>query len=246
VALKNAPVTPEILLYDNSPFPAHIEGHNITYVHDPSNKGVSHAYNNAAIHARKRNKSWLLLLDQDTRVEPSLFDHMVTARQAFPLSVAFAPLVRDSDGLLSPYRFSGGRGRRIISPERVLKLKTHRFINSGLFINCSAFARVGGYDERIPLDFSDISFGNRLEKITDHFVVLDVSLHHSFSNAEHTAIDDALTRFHHFCTGAMVLGRTSGSSYLSYFNILLRASRLTLRHRDHRFLSHFFQRALHG
>ena len=246
LAFRSASVIPEILLYDNSPAPANIKGKNITYIHDPCNKGVSHAYNNAAIHARGRQKNWMLLLDQDTRVDAALFDHMETAIRTHPSSVAFVPGIRDKNGLLSPFRFSGGRGRRIVSPGRVLPLKTHRFINSGLLINCSAFTRAGGYDERIPLDFSDISFGNRLEKISDHFVVLDISLHHSFSDAEDTAIEDALTRFQHFCTGALVLGRTSGSRYLSYYNIFLRASRLSLRYKDHRFLNQFLQRTLHG
>ena len=238
--------SPEILLYDNSPVPASSERNNITYIHDASNKGVSHAYNSAALHASRRNKNWMLLLDQDTPVDPSLFDHMVIARSTFPHSVAFVPLIRDKVGLLSPFRFSAGRGRRIISPGPILSLKRYRFINSGLFISCSAFTRAGGYDERIPLDFSDISFGNRLEKIVDHFVVLDIFMQHSFSDAEENAIDDALTRFNHFCTGALVLGQTSGSSFMSYFNIFLRASRLSLRHKDHRFMSHFLQRALHG
>ena len=157
LAFRSASVIPEILLYDNSPAPANIKGKNITYIHDPCNKGVGHAYNNAAIHARGRQKNWMLLLDQDTRVDAALFDHMETAIRTHPSSVAFVPGIRDKIGLLSPFRFSGGRGRRIVAPGGVLPLKTHRFINSGLLINCSAFTRAGGYDERIPLDFSQVT-----------------------------------------------------------------------------------------
>lgn len=244
-ALRDSTTAPHIFIYDNSPDPSPLVQENATYVHDPENGGVSRAYNRASDHAARMNKKWMLLLDQDTSVSITLFSQMIEALSRHPLSPAFVPRIIDKKGLLSPFRFKYGRGKRITSIGEIAPLRAYRFINSGLFVRQSAFSDAGGYDNRIPLDFSDISFGNRLEKLTDHVVVVDVSLYHSFSDNERLHVEDALARFRHYCAAALLMARTSGSAFLR-FNVLVRGFRLAIRYRDHRFLAASIHHTLYG
>lgn len=246
-AFNDSSSSPEIFLYDNSPWPLHSSFGSATYIHDQDNPGISRAYNRAALHARSLNKHWMLFLDQDTSVDGTLFKKMAQAIESHPQGVAFVARMYDKNGLLSPFIFSFGRGRRIKRLHQcILPLKQYKFINSGLFVKESAFTSVGGYDERIPLDFSDISFGRRLANVCDHFVVLDVSLKHSFSATEEIPAEHALRRFSHFCTGALTLGKESRSIYPYYLAAFLHAAKLRFRHRDFRFFATLFYHVIHG
>lgn len=236
---------PKIVVYDNSPESAVVESH-VIYFHDPGNGGVSKAYNRASRVAQIQKKKWILLLDQDTQVEALLFEKWTQAVSTHPLSVAFVPVIEDRKGVVSPFYFVAARGRRINVIKRTFPLDKYRFINSGLFIGCNAFVLAGGYDEEIPLDFSDISFGERLRKITDHFVVLETSLAHEFSATTGLQLIPALERFHYFCRGALIMGKRTGRRRLFFIQALLRTIRLSAYYRSTSFFRIFYQYFAHG
>lgn len=239
-------VFPETFIYDNSLQASLVLAENITYYHDPLNPGVSAAYNTASTYAESKRKTWMLFLDQDTAVTLNFFEELRAAIDTHNETVAFVPRLSDQKGVVSPFRFAFGRGRRINTGSSTLSLRSHRFANSGLLIKLSAFQTVGGYDPEIPLDFSDISFGKRLMAITDHFWVLDTILSHDFSNNLKLDSEDALVRFHHYCVGASVMGRKSGFLNVYTIQSLLRACHLSMRYKSGRFISAFFQYLLHG
>lgn len=243
-ALNNYSALAEIFIYDNSPTSAAVNRDSVTYYHDPSNSGVSKAYNHASIHAQANGKAWLLFLDQDTSVTLDFFRSLAKAIAVHPESVAFVPRMMDEKGMLSPFRFSHGRGKRVSSIAETLSLEQYRFINSGLFIRFSAFVGAGGYNPQIPLDFSDIEFGCRLKKVTDHFRIIDVPLRHGFSGNDDNA-EASLKRFRFFCLGAAVMGKESNHFFLYMMHTFVRACHLSFRHKDVRFLREFFQR-IHG
>jgi GT2 family glycosyltransferase len=244
-ALGNFYSFPEIFIYDNSPASSRAEPH-ITYIHDPANSGVSKAYNQASMVARRKNKKWMMLLDQDTRVEAEVFEKWSGALTTHPEAVAFVPVIKDRKGIISPFRFSRGRGKRTSVFQKKFSLEKYRFINSGLFIRNDAFVQAGGYDEDIPLDFSDISFGERLRAVTDHFVMIDVSLLHALSGSEKLPLSEALGRFHYFCKGASAMGKKTGRAQLFSLRAFFRASHLCVRYRNSSFLKIFNQSFLHG
>lgn len=229
---------PEIFVYDNSPTAGHADSW-VTYVHDPSNGGVSKAYNQAAAFAFARNKKWMLLLDQDTTVAGGLFEAWRAAILQHRESVAFVPVMKDAHGTVSPFALSMGGGRRTNAMRDTFPLSAYRFINSGLFIHCEAFAAVGGYDERLPLDFSDVSFGHQLMQITDHFVVIDSKLEHSLSSTTQPPLREAVRRFGYFCRGARSAGLQSGAPYRYLVRALLRALHLAVRYRKMTFIRIF-------
>ena len=245
-AIGDSSFFPSIFIYDNSPEAAAVNSQRITYIHDARNRGISRAYNEALTSASRQNKGWMLFLDQDTTVEKGLFKKFTDAVEASDGSVAFVPRMMDRKGQVSPFYFRAGRGRRTKLRGERFALSSFRFINSGLLIRTSALINAGGYDETIPLDFSDISFGERLRKVTDHFEVVDIELNHSFSGTEKPPLEEALRRYHYFLTGAFGMGRNSGSSRLYLIRALMHASRLALRYKNFRFLKVFLQRAIDG
>jgi hypothetical protein len=243
---KLLPLLPTLFVYDNSPDASAPADQQVLYRHDGTNGGVSKAYNEASIVATNKNKKWMLFLDQDTIVDSIIFDKYISSISKNRGSIAFVPKMHDGIGLLSPFRLILGGGKRIQPRKEKFKLNAFRFINSGLLIESAAFVAAGGYEERIPLDFSDIAFGEKLRKITDHFIVIDGSLSLSFSGTDSMTLPLALSRFHFFCTGALNMGEKFGPFYIYFNRALLRATHLGLRYRTLRFLKVFFQHANHG
>jgi hypothetical protein len=240
-AQKGLETPAHILFYDNSPVAEKISGKHIDYIHDPRNSGISTAYNSASKYAEKRGKNWLLFLDQDSILPVNFFAHLSSAAKSRPETQAFVPRVYDKMGLLSPFRFRSARGTRINLCPETLPLSGYRFINSGLFIRTSAFVSAGGYDEDIPLDFSDISFGSKLKKITNHVGVIPCDVHHDFAGSRAVPVDDALNRYEFYCTGALRLGKKTSKRLSLGFQAIARAAHLSCRYRDKRFLKTFFR-----
>ncbi len=71
-ALQFSHQSATLFVYDNSPRPQNIEQNEnwkIEYQNDPTNPGVSKAYNEGFTLAKTENKKWMLLVDQDTEFE---------------------------------------------------------------------------------------------------------------------------------------------------------------------------------
>ena len=229
-----------LLIYDNSPQPSPIPYHNIIYRHDPKNHGVSKAYNEALPIALSCKKKWMLLLDQDTALNESFFRNLDSTTRQYPHSIVFVPTLKDRKGIVSPFLWTRGKGKRIDSVHARLALDKFRFVNSGALIETDSFSKAGGYDEKIPLDFSDIAFGENLRKITDHFVVVDSILQHAFSDSSSLTYNEAIERFSFFCLGALNMGRTFGPLSLYYFRALLRGLHLTIKFKRIAFIKTVF------
>lgn len=239
--LKDSPFFPVIFLYNNGPEQISLHDTRMLYLEDLRNSGVSKAYNRAAALAGKEKKKWMLLLDQDTRVEVMLFEKFAAAIATHPESKAFVPRMHDRKGMVSPFYFASGRGRRIRTFKEKCSLTKFRFINSGLLISIEAFLDAGGYDERIPLDFSDIAFGDRLSQVTDHFRVIDASLEHAFSATSKLPMDEAMARFYYFCIGAEIMGKNSGQNYRYFMRALLHGLHLSIHYKNFAFVKIFFK-----
>jgi rhamnosyltransferase len=229
-----------VILYDNSPISHEhkipkIE--NVIYHHDPSNPGVSKAYNVAANIARKINKRWLLLADQDTTFPNQFLEKYQHAVQKYSGVSVFCPRLLDSIGFVSPFLFTRGKGSRagVIEAE-TYELKKFRFANSGLLVSLDAFDEAGGYDERFPLDYSDIVFADRLATVHRYFVLVDVQCDHRFSGSEKESGRVLLKRFDSFCNAAF-LYKEIAQGYVPLYSVLLpRAIKLSLQTRNLHFL----------
>jgi rhamnosyltransferase len=224
--LKSTDSKVDIFMYDNSPHPinstTNSSGCKIHYILNTSNPGVSTAYNEGFIYAKEQNKQWLLLLDQDTKFEADFIQKYYNAcRSNFTISL-FAPILRlDSGEIYSPckYKFPKTYILKKVEPG-IYNIKNLSLLNSGILIRTSTFQEVGGYDERLKLDFSDFEFLDRYRKIKDNFVVVDTEGIHGFSGFKDER-DASLARFNRYCESFIVL-------YSIYPNFLERAKLITL------------------
>lgn len=208
-SLKNSKLTMDVMVYDNSPTPMMTESDSISdnwrihYVHDKTNPGVSKAYNEGLGIARKLNKKWLLLLDQDTSFPQNAVVEYSKAIQENPDIYLLAPTVISKNKIISPCRYVLHRGYSI----RKTEPGVHRFgmtslINSGMLIRLEAFERCGGYDERIKLDFADHDFIGRYKANYSNFALINLQCLQKFSGKQHLTTNSALVRFAYYCEGA--------------------------------------------
>jgi rhamnosyltransferase len=234
----------DIVVYDNSLNSDLVNGSvfrkgcfNIHYFHDPSNPGVSKAYNFAASYGELFKKSWLLILDQDTSFPVDTFSKYISAvKNNFALKL-FVPVLKLADGrILSPARYWCKRGFGL----KKISFGLHGFnhlspLNSGMMISLDAFNAVGGYDERVRLDFSDFMFIERFRRKFDLFFVVDVVGVQGFSD-ESTDVGVLNERFGWYCEGARNCERESVWDWWQYMVVVVvRASMLAIRTGDVRF-----------
>lgn len=196
---------PEALLYvyDNSPEPQHSLhefGVNVKYVSDVSNPGISYANNCAADYARSMGVKWMLFLDQDTLFPPGILKEYMEAIRQNPKIKLFAPPMEIKENLyMSPVKicFHCAHLAKTV-PQGVQSLKEYAPINSGQLINTDAFHEVGGYNEKVPLDFCEYQFHRRLIRKYDTFFVLKTSCRQEFSDQVQNT-GQKLRRYEIFC-----------------------------------------------
>lgn len=230
----------DLVVYDNSPeYNMHSLNHkafNIYYVPDYSNSGVSKAYNTAFVLGKQMKKKYLLLLDQDTEIPSSYCEELFVLQFDYSLIV---PKLMNKNKIISPCRYILGRGSSLNMNKCIgglNSLKQRNFLNSGSLISISLFEKVGGFDERVPLYFSDFNFFNRLKKHENSFFLLESVFYHDMSSNDETNIDQFFKRFELYCDGAFVCYRNFGGVLLMIINVVLRTLKLSLKYRTTNFI----------
>jgi GT2 family glycosyltransferase len=222
-----------IFVYDNSPDFQDTNDTGVIYQHDHTNPGVSKAYNEAFKVALQMKKKWMLLLDQDTVVDINIFSSFAEAIKSYPDQVVLVPYMRDSKSIISPYLFFFGRGVRAkkINPG-LHNFSRFKIINSGMLIRTEAFHQAGGYDERFPMDLSDVVFVERLSKLYPEFVLVDsICEHHLSMGALKGNAQDVIHRFNSYCKAIRYHRKTRRKSIVPILSILPVALKLLIRYR---------------
>nr|WP_279342344.1 hypothetical protein [Geotalea sp. SG265] len=211
---------------------------NIHYRHDPTNPGVSRAYNEGCKLARQLGKNWLLLLDQDTAFPDTALDVYCKAKEEHPDAEVFVPVLQGDGMICSPCRYVARTGFPLahIAPGWH-SFKGKAVVNSGMLVSADLFERCGGFDERIRLDFADFAFNKRLRRHIDGFYVLPFQCSHGFSGRERLSCAAALQRFELFCEGARNSIDGYADAVLYRLVMLKRCFRLTVQFRSLAFLS---------
>lgn len=241
-ALECEGATGQLFVYDNSRVAQPLPSKSIWQVqchHDPTNPGVSRAYNQAYVIAKKLGKKWLLFADQDTTFPESIFEKYNWAMATFPECQVFAPLIIDRDGLISPFKQRMASGKRLHKIETgIQSLNDLQAVNSGLMVSTRIFDSAGGYDERLRLDFSDFDFFKKLQSHTPHMVVVDAECRHELSSATKGNVNSAITRFKLYLQGSRVMAEHDGR-FVFTLRAFLRALNLSFRYRSVRFIGSF-------
>ena len=229
-----------LFVYDNSPTPqkGHLDSINtpnltLEYFHDIHNSGVSKAYNMGAQYAKNNSRKWLLLLDQDSIFDQSLFREFVANKKLHNDIYLFVPLLKSGEHYISPCKYYLNKGfatKKKITGKTRNKFKS--ILNSGIFIEITTFFKLGGYDENVPLYFSDFVFFNRYRKQFDSFVVLDSTINHDLSDMSTHTLSNSIRTFTLFCEGAK---QASGNlwDFCKYWIVVSgRALILSIRYRN--------------
>lgn len=172
------------------------------YIRYPNNPGLSFAYNTAAAYAKENGYDWMMLSDQDTYFKHEIIDNYKNLCNSIKDVYLFCPrVIVPNEGLLSPVKLNHYfpkisktilRGNTIINPHN------YAIINSGLLINIDAYYKVGGYNNKVFLDFSDFQFIEKFGKYYDKVYVSEDKCLQSFSNQIEN-LDIKLKRFKLFC-----------------------------------------------
>lgn len=234
----------DLIIYDNSNIAHydqrtfHLNKFRITYFHDADNPGVSKAYNVAASYAQRLKKNWILLLDQDTSFDVNIFHCYQESIEMYPDVKLFAPILKLSSGeIFSPCRYLFKRGFHLKSIKPgIHSLKNMSPVNSGMLIDLNCFVSVGGYNEKVKLDFSDFQFIERFRSQVNKFVVVNSTAFQDFSDSL-TEIDQKLNRYRIYCECARSCDVKSTSDLLQYSLVtFLRALKLILKFKSHKFI----------
>jgi GT2 family glycosyltransferase len=143
----------------------------------------------------------------------------------------------DAHAIISPFRFVSGRGLRIkkASPG-IHSFNDLCIINSGMLISLEVFYEVNGFDERFPLDLSDIVFTERVRQRCPDFVLTDAVCYHHFSAVEKPGtVEEGLMRFKKYAD-AVMLYRKLNHLTLPGFTILFRSLKLSVKYRSMKFV----------
>ena len=238
-------VSIDLFVYDNSPQPQHFPASpysTVHYRHDALNPGVSKAYNEGCSLAREKQKKWLLLLDQDTHFGAGWLERYSQATAEEPEALVIAPLLISGSVVVSPFRYWLTKGVPSVGVNPgVYSLRRYYAVNSGLLIDREVFESVGGYDESIPLDFSDFAFMNKLKRNKYRLRVIALRGDHRLSSTSKPDESTARQRFKQYCFGSKRLTHYTHQPLLHFFIGGGRAIRLGIQYRSMNFISILIQ-----
>jgi len=230
--------TMDLVVYDNSLESDRESGSIFTYgcfrihyFHDTTNPGVSKAYNFAAKYGGELRKKWLLVLDQDTVFPIDSIEKYMMGIKENPGINLFAPVLKLASGIfVSPCRYFFKRGFPLKKVSvGINSLQGISVLNSGMLINLDAFSFVGGYNERVKLDFCDFLFVERFKKKYSFCYILDVYCEHDFSDVGRD-VDALNERYGMYCRDARACGRESVLNWVQYMIVVfMRAGSLFVR-----------------
>ena len=242
-----------IFIYDNSKLPQEVptfENVNIYYEHDQNNSGVSRAYNQAYKKAKELDKTLLLVLDQDSSFEFTFIEQYMKMYKEYKNEYIYAPIVCDEKKtkIYSPAFLNNFVGKIQSFENFVYKekysLESKSVINSGLMIPLEMFEKVGGYNEKLKLDFSDIYFIEKYKELNPKIVLVNVYLKHSISGDEGKDFTREFNRFKYYCSASKEIGNSLNT--LVFWSPFRRLIRLTLKYKNIKFIKIFYDYYLKG
>lgn len=246
--LKNLPTeTIDVFIYDNSKLPQEVpvfENVNIYYEHDENNSGVSRAYNQAYKKAKELNKELLLVLDQDSNFELFFIEKYMKMYEIYKNDFLYAPIICDEKKtkIYSPSFMNNFVGKiqffEDFNYEKTYDLNGKSVINSGLMIPLEIFEQIGGYNEKIKLDFSDVYFIEKYKKFSSKIILIDIYINHSLSGDEGKSYLKEYNRFKYFCSGAKELSLSLNKSTLKV--VIRRLIRLIIKYKSFKFIKIFY------
>ncbi|MGJ7582380.1 glycosyltransferase [Variovorax sp. RHLX14] len=167
-----APQVGQVLLFDNATagsafagFPAFLEraeADGVVVVRSPTNVGLGAAMNRAAAHACAAGFTYLLLLDQDSLLDPRMVATLKAAYEDLgrtELIAAVGPQFSDRrNGHVAPFIEMGFPLNRKLYGRPGQRVRCDFLISSGSLIPLDVLEHIGGMDERLFIDNVDMEW----------------------------------------------------------------------------------------
>ena len=150
-----------IVVYDNSKVRGvdpDEETRLLAYKHDPDNSGLAAAFNWGLNLAQQHGFSWLLLLDQDTRLPVTFVPTLMKAVLQYSTNetvAAIVPFATDNGVSISPKRVRVGHRTSLTGPIPKIADYEVTAINSGAAVRVSFVTMIGGFNPTYRLDCLD-------------------------------------------------------------------------------------------
>ncbi len=157
----------------------------VDYISMNGNAGLSKAYNKALDYLKNKTKSndFIIWLDDDSNIKSEYFDALETAIFKYEKTKVFAPYIIGQDNVIySPNNASFLRNN-LLKEKDDFKLHKFNAINSCLAVKSEIYKNYR-YDESLFLDMVDQNFFDDLREQNYKFGVLNIEIHHNFSQRE--------------------------------------------------------------
>jgi hypothetical protein len=240
-----------VMVWDNSPEPCSIAGRQwlgrafatYDYHHCLDNRPLSRIYNDVIdtwFKQRPGNFSHLLLLDQDSTLEPAFLSVATKAVKDHPDVGLFLPLVKSGGHTVSPAHLFYFKGvywhRPRLGPIR-LRFKTA--INSGMVIASDYLLKTfPGYPDTLAFYGTDDWFCEQYAVDEKIACVFESTIQHNVSTFNKEDVEIKLWRHREIVRAARVLNSHGVfRRYCCFLYTSLTCARMALRFRDARFLS---------
>lgn len=172
------------------------------FIANSVNLGVASAINQGLMLAKRHGAEWLWTFDQDTEIFPGAFDAMKAAVLQLPPVHHIAILVMAHQDR----RTGDGYDKVLMKTDIEGCSKVRSAISSGSLVSVSAANAVGGFDERLFIDFVDLEFCLRCrskgwgillvhDSIASHSLG-DIRTHNVLGLTLHSTNHNALRRYY--------------------------------------------------
>ncbi len=180
-----------LLVFDNSPYRQYkndcFEFHNfsVQYFHDPTNPGLSDAYNKALRIANTIKTKWLLLLDQDTTLTDEYINEIIGLDSASfdDNCVAIMPhvLSLNKKHIIAPRKLGlGMMTKEIVVKNRVVSTQITG-INSGTLLRIEYLNKINGFSTSYSLDMLDHWYFRKIFQDSYCVFVLNTAIYQDLS-----------------------------------------------------------------
>lgn len=220
---------------------------NVIYIHDGRNLGLSFAYNVGLQEAIKRQKRWILLLDQDTMLTKGYLSELLDVLHNNTLDKvgAVVPQLVWKGKRLSPVLNRSKQNvwwfqKRITSPGCYDGYITA--FNSGTLASVDFLTSIGGFSVKYPLDRLDYWYFGQIYENGLSTYVLDAKLEHDLSVLDYNR-NMTVQRYQSILASELLFVQDVGkeSAFLYKMRLLARFVKQLLLVRDKRYACNTFQ-----
>jgi glycosyltransferase involved in cell wall biosynthesis len=223
---------------------------NIIYKHDETNPGISKAFNEGFVYAKNNQKKYIVFFDQDTLLPEDWFLKYKISVQKYSKYEIFVPIVKvivhEKEIIGSPSKYYNYNAYPLENVEiGINSLDDITFCNSGMMVTTECYQKIGGYNEKIRLDFTDRYFVEKMKNYLKQFIVLDLEIyqHFSFIENDETAM---LHRMEFYCHDGRVFVTTLRSLFYIARDSWHNSFELYKKYSNFRFLKIFIVNFIFG